>query len=242
MFELAVRLPGAELEPESVASRVHAIGIGPKNGTGDPSVVVYVTRKMEKDRVSASALVPPKIEDVRTDVVESPMAKLAACSDTRKKRARPLIGGVSIGRADGPAGTLGAFVRSTRASDPKGVLVLSNSHVLAPDSGRVQGTDVVQPAADDEEPETIGTVLRATRLTRTVPITTDGAIAQLNGDVAFENTICTVGNVAGTLDPAAKMKVEKHGRTSGPTIRRWGNWAIAGRLWSMRFHGKRWGC
>jgi len=134
----------------------------------------------------------------------------------RTEAARAAAGGRGQHRAGGRSRwTLGAFVRSARASDPNGVLVLSNSHVLAPDSGRVQGTEVVQPAADDEGPETVGAVLRATRLTRTVPITADGAIAQLNEGVAFENTICTVGDVAGTLDPAAKMKVEKHGRTSG---------------------------
>jgi len=104
MLKRAVPFPGAEFEPESVESRVHAVGIGPKNGTGDPSVVVYVTRKIEKERLAPTVLVPANIAGVRTDVVESPMARLAACSDARKRRVRPLVGGVSIGRAGGPAG------------------------------------------------------------------------------------------------------------------------------------------
>ena len=167
-------------KPDSVESRVHAIGIAPNDGTGEPGVVVYVTRKLEKDKLSASALVPPKIQGVVTDVVQSPMARLAAGSAARKQRVRPLVAGVSIGRADGPSGTLGAFVRSTRTADRDEILLLSNSHVLAPDSGRVQGTAVVQSSTDDGEPETIGSVLRATRLHRTLPISVDAAVAQLD--------------------------------------------------------------
>jgi hypothetical protein len=125
---------------------------------------------------------------------------------------------VTVSRADGPSGTIGAFVRSKRPADPKGArLLLSNSHVLAPESGTVAGTSIVQSSVDDGESETIATVLRATRLHRTVPIAVDAAVAQIADSIPYVNTICEIGKPAGTADPVKEMLVEKHGRTSGRT-------------------------
>ena len=207
------------LIPE-VESRVHAIGIGAKHTTGEPAVVVYVTRRLPGHQIPKAAMVPDKIQGVPTEVVQSPMARLAATTGDRKKKIRPLICGISVSRADGPSGTIGAFVRSKRPTDPPGLMLLSNSYVLAPDAGKVAGTVVVQSSADDGEPETIASVLRATRLHRTVPINVDAAIAQIVDRVPHDNVICEIGKVTGSAAPVKDMLVEKHGRTSGHTTGR----------------------
>ena len=101
------------LELESApgnVSRVHAIGVGTKNETDEPAVVVYVTRKLPMDVVPLTDRIPESMNGVRTDVVERPQARLAACTDRRRRQSRPLVGGISISREDGPSGTLGTFV------------------------------------------------------------------------------------------------------------------------------------
>ena len=208
------------LEAEPIESRVHAIGIGSKSREGEPAVIVYVTRRLEKDQLPPAAIVPEKIQGVPTAVVESRIARLAALP-VRQSRVRPLVAGVSISRSGGRSGTLGAFVQSTRSTDSKtAVLLLSNSHVLAPETGRAAGTAVVQASTDDGESETVATVLRASRLHRTVPITVDAAVAQIAPGIDVNNVVLEIGPVKGTRDPVENMRVEKHGRTSGHTVGR----------------------
>jgi hypothetical protein len=195
-------------------SYVHAVGIGGKNGSDDRAVIVYVTHKLPKDQVPAGELVPESIDGVRTDVVQSRVPRLAACSDARKGVHRPLMAGVSIGREQGPSGTIGAFARSTRAGDPPdAVLLLSNSHVL----GTRRDARVVQPSTDDGEAGAVGRVMRGIRLTTTRPIAADAAIARLDDGAAIQNEVCSIGRITGTGMPAANAAVEKHGRTSGRT-------------------------
>ena len=202
-------------------SHVHAIGVGGKNGTDEPAVVVYVTRKLPKDAVETSEMVPEFIDGVPTDVVESRMARLAACTDTRRGVHRPLIGGVSIGRENGPSGTLGAFARSTKAGDPEGaVFLLSNSHVLSPGGGGAGTARIVQPASNDGAGAVVATLARATRLTTSRPITADAAIARLHDPSSARNDVCTVGTVNGVRTPVRESLVEKHGRSSGHTLGR----------------------
>ncbi|CAN5776622.1 hypothetical protein BH18ACI5_BH18ACI5_06750 [soil metagenome] len=199
-------------------SHVHAIGVGGKNGTDEPAVVVYVTRKLPIDAVEQSELVPASIDGIPTDVVESSMARLAACTDTRRGVHRPLIGGVSIGRENGPSGTLAAFARSTKPSDPKDALfLLSNSHVLSPGGGALGSVRVVQPATNDGAGAVVATLARATRLTASRPITADAAIARLHDPSSVRNDVCTLGPVNGVAAPRRQLLVEKHGRSSGHT-------------------------
>lgn len=201
-------------------SHIHGIGIGRKNGTDEPAVVVYVTKKMPLDQLKASDIVPATLSGVSTDVVESPIARLASlCTDNRTASVRPLICGISVSRADGPCGTLGAFVRSTRAGDPKNAtFLLSNSHVFVAGGGTASGIRVVQPGhGDGGAPDVIATVVRATRLVTSSPIRADAAIARLSATIAVDNTICSIGALTGAAAPAQTMAVQKHGRTSGLT-------------------------
>lgn len=201
-------------------SHVHAIGIGGKNDTDEPAVVVYVTKKVPMAELKLNELVPNEIDGVRTDVVESPVAALALpCTDERQGSVRPLLCGISVSRAEGPRGTLGGFVRSTRAGEKNATFLLSNSHVFVAGGGTANGVRVVQPGHGDVEgPQVIGTVVRATRLVTTGPIRADAAIARLSSSVKIDNSICSIGALTGTGAPAQKMAIHKHGRTTGLTV------------------------
>jgi hypothetical protein len=199
-------------------SHVHAVGLGGKNDGDEPAVIVYVTRKLPESELSASEIVPKEVDGVRTDVVESPMARLAACTDLRRRRNRPLVGGVSVGRSGGPSGTLGTFVESTRAGDPVGALyLLSNSHVLFSGKGRIRGVGVVQPAVDDGDGDRVAVLERATSLGVGRLIGADAAIARVDLPGGVDNQICGIGAIAGATAPVKDMVVSKHGRTTGLT-------------------------
>jgi len=224
MMQYAVGVGGraallTEDKVEEVASRVHAVGIGEKDS--EPAVVVYVTRKLPTNILPSKAVVPDQIRGVRTAVIESSIARLALDESVgcqKRSKARPLIAGVSISRADGPSGTLGAFARSVRPGEESvGRLLLSNSHVLAPTSGRVAGSQVVQASTEDGDAEPIAKVLRATKLHRTLPIAADAGVAQILGEVPIDNRICEIGQIKGKGQPIKDMFVEKHGRTTGRT-------------------------
>lgn len=203
---------------QSTPSHVHAVGIGGKNGGDEPAVVVYVTRKLPEGEIPPDEMVPKTVNGVVTDVVESPMPQLAACTDNRRTRTRPLVGGISVGRSGGPSGTLGGFVRSTRPGDPADALyVLSNSHVLFSGSGRIAGVRIVQPAAGDGADDRIALLERATTLQPGKVLTADAAIARLDAPAGIVNEICGIGAIAAPVPPQKNMAVDKHGRTSGLT-------------------------
>jgi hypothetical protein len=183
-------------------SHVHAVGLGGKNDGDEPAVIVYVTRKLPESELSASEIVP----------------RLAACTDLRRRRNRPLVGGVSVGRSGGPSGTLGTFVESTRAGDPVGALyLLSNSHVLFSGKGRIRGVGVVQPAVDDGDGDRVAVLERATSLGVGRLIGADAAIARVDLPGGVDNQICGIGAIAGATAPVKDMVVSKHGRTTGLT-------------------------
>lgn len=202
-------------------SHVHAVGVGGKNDTGEPAVVVYVTHKLPEAEVPRAELVPRTIDGVPTDVVQSRIPRLAGCTDERRGVHRPLIGGVSVGRQNGPSGTLAAFVRSTRTGDPAdATFLLSNSHVLFSGRGRPENVRVVQPASDDGEGGIVATLVRATRITMGSPIRADAAIARLHDGGSARNEICSIGRISATAAPSRGADVEMHGRTSGRTVGR----------------------
>jgi hypothetical protein len=208
------RLPGLAAlhmhrfdESHETPSRVHAVGLG---GTEEsPAVLVYVT-----NLDAAPESLPGKVDGIPVRLVESPMARLAGCSENRKGRVRPLLGGIEIGREGGPAGTLGAFAKSIREGDDPDPLILGNSHVFAPLEGRVRGTPIRQGG------ELVATVLRASRLHLTVPIEVDAAVARIERGVEWRSEVCSIGAIGAPMSAEKGMRVAKHGRTSGLTAGR----------------------
>lgn len=134
----------------------------------------------------------------------------------RRRRVDPLVGGVSIGSPQAPAGTLGALVWD---HEDGSICILSNWHVLAGDLRAEVGNPCFQPAVFDQGRSTdVVAHLKRWSFNRQ----TDAAIAQLNGSRHYStgeilDMFQTIKDVADR--PYLGMKVHKSGRSSGHT---WG--------------------
>lgn len=212
-------------------AHVHAIGVGRKvvggRATNALSVRVYVTQKLPKAIVPASARVPPMVDGIPTDVIEAPPAFLAAsapippCSFKRTHEQRPLRGGISAANIAVNAGTIGVVCRSTRSGDVGTQYILGNNHVFADLGAALLGSDIVQPSPADGGDASA----RIATLARFVPIDereeatnrVDAALAELLGAVDIQAEVCSIGVIVGTNEPQMGATVQKHGRTTGLT-------------------------
>jgi hypothetical protein len=148
-------------------ANVVGIGVGEKetNGrkTGQPSLIVYVNRKVEPTLLAARDVIPATIDGVTTDVIE--VGDLVIQANT--SRMRPAIAGISIAHAAVTAGTLGCLLRSEADGQ---LYILSNNHVLA-DMNRARfGDNILQPGPLDggsAPGDVIGTVFRFPAVDRT---------------------------------------------------------------------------
>lgn len=120
------------------------VGISEKttNGRyiGESCVVVYVIEKVTKDKVFKKALVPEKINGIKTDVVAT--GEIHALAHVG--RYRPAPGGVSVGHFQITAGTLGCLVQKQGK-----VYILSNNHVLANSNNAAINDPILQPGPFD---------------------------------------------------------------------------------------------
>jgi len=126
---------------------VVGVGLGYKISqgvnTGEMSLVVSVTRKVDPSVLTAENLVPQLLGGVKTDVVETGV--LRAFQLGPRDRWRPVVPpGVSVGHYRITAGTLGCLVR--RGEE---MFILSNNHVLANSNDCQPGDAVLQPGAAD---------------------------------------------------------------------------------------------
>ncbi len=126
-------------------SNVVATGVGYKFTRGERTdtlcVVCSVERKLALSELKQSERIPPEIDGLPTDVVETgPIRALQSTTD----RFRPAPGGVSIGHRDITAGTLGCVVY--RDGQP---YILSNNHVLANSNAASIGDPILQPGPYD---------------------------------------------------------------------------------------------
>ncbi len=171
------------------ASNVVGMGVGIKwrkgQPTGEPALVVLVTQKLDKDQVSKADLIPSKLAEMQTDVLEIgyPFAggnnSLEAGIQTLTKRIRPAKGGYSVGHKNITAGTIATCVYDilpggTTSTPVHGIgippkyYILSNNHVLANSNAAALGDAVLQPGPFDGGTDPAD---RIATLTRFVPIT-----------------------------------------------------------------------
>ena len=126
---------------------VVGVGIGRKiiggHMTAEMCLMALVRRKVPRAALSASELVPKRVDGAPTDVLQ--VGELRAMQ-ARTGRWRPIPGGVSIGHYRITAGTLGCVVRDRRSGDH---LILSNNHVLADINQGQAGDPILQPGAAD---------------------------------------------------------------------------------------------
>lgn len=133
---------------------VVSVGIGWKTTAGvksrTESIVVGVTKKLPVSKLRRSDIVPAKLDDVVTDVVEVGIISIpppvAITEVDRTRKVRPLRGGFSIGNIKVTAGTLGCTVWK---NDQR--FILSNAHVLTPDPMKEEliPSEILQPGPYD---------------------------------------------------------------------------------------------
>jgi hypothetical protein len=136
-----------QASPDFMArDNVLACGVGYKisgqTPTQTPCVVVSVTRKLPPSQLAPGELIPPSIQGVLTDVVET--GEIIAFGVDRTIVMRPARPGVSVSNINGPTGTIGCIVR--RGSQ---LLLLSNNHVLGLLNDAHLGDAIVQPGTAD---------------------------------------------------------------------------------------------
>jgi len=126
-------------------ANVVATGIGykitKKQKTSTLCIVCSVTKKLSASDLSKRDVLPPDINGIPIDVVETGLIRALV---DRTKRIRPAPGGVSIGHRDITAGTLGCLVKKNGQT-----FILSNNHVLANSNEGVAGEYILQPGPYD---------------------------------------------------------------------------------------------
>jgi hypothetical protein len=174
---------GEFLDPLKQSANVVGMGVGVKwkkgQPTGEPALVVLVTQKLDKDQVSEADLVPSKLAEMQTDVLEIgyPFAGGSDSLDTGgiqtlAKRIRPAEGGYSVGHFKITAGTIATCVYDILPKPGVGIppkyYILSNNHVLANSNNALLGDPILQPGPFDGG---VDPADRIARLSRFIPIT-----------------------------------------------------------------------
>ena len=145
---------------------VVGVGIGKKivggKQTDQDCITIMVSEKVPIQALSKADIIPQKIEDIVTDVVQVGTLRAFA---KRTDRWRPAPGGISIGHYKITAGTLGAIVKDKQTGNR---VILSNNHVLANSNDATQGDNILQPGPFDGGNPTEDVIAQ---LHRFVPIT-----------------------------------------------------------------------
>ncbi len=175
--------------------------------TGREATVVLVRKKYPRNDLDRAAIVPKRIGDTVSDVIEVGDIRLLAAD--RMSAQRPAHPGVSIGHYKVSAGTFGALVRDRATGEQ---LILSNNHVLAnltngADGRSAVGDAILQPAlydGGDKNTAVIG------HLRRFVPIHSQAAPAICRIARAFE---ALINKCIGAFRPQYRMQLMRDNET-----------------------------
>lgn len=207
---------------------VVGVGIAEKivhgKGTGKLALTFYVERKRTLRRLRAHEAVPPAVAEAISGptVIPTDVVVLGRLRPEINVTRSPIQPGNSVGHFNVTAGTLGAIVKPVGGRS-NGVLLLSNSHVLANSGSAKVGDSILYPGVADGgvSTDTVG------KLTRFVKFDTSGdfvnladcAIAAIDASkrADVEAAIKGLGLPTGTAGVKRGMKVVKVGRTSGKT-------------------------
>ena len=227
IVDYAVRLDEALRD---IRHNINGIGVGHKIVDGkqakELSVRFYVDRKFPRRLIPKQHRLPRSISGIPVDVVECAPADFingtSSCSRNKRKKQRPVIGGISAAHEDVPQGTLGAFCRSLDPNDnPNSLFALSNNHVFGDLNRAEKGDPILQPSIMDstESPRKIARFHKGIPLVlgKTGNNLVDAAIAEVHPQIAISPNICSVGRISGVAIPKKRMKVHKHGRSTGYT-------------------------
>jgi hypothetical protein len=228
---LPTTAPAAEFAAltASTAPEQNIVGVGIgrklKKGKATDTIAIrfYVERKVPKSAVPKADVVPASIGGVPTDIIET--GRLFAQQGTTpiaRTRLRPAKGGCSIGfEGDGfvMAGTLGCLV-----TDGKDSFILSNNHVIANENSLPLKSPIFQPGTLDGGSTAKDRIASLTKMIKILTLPSDNhvdaAIAALDKKSLGSPLILPkVGKLSSstTIPAAEKMRVHKHGRTTGYT-------------------------
>ncbi|MFQ5838302.1 MAG: hypothetical protein ACE5HJ_05915 [Thermoplasmata archaeon] len=217
-------------------ANVIGLAVGKKVVGGEETeelcVVVLVRRKVAEAELRPQDLIPRRVDDVKTDVVETGEVRalgLQVLKSHRKAtdRWRPAPGGVSVGHHRVSAGTLGCVVQ--RGSE---AFILSNNHILADSNRGRSGDSILQPAPLDggkvpddtiallEEFVPIRWSLGLPRFLSTLfqrRNRVDCGIARPTQRDDLADEVRLIGAVRGTEEASIDLPLLKSGRTTGLT-------------------------
>ncbi|TLD42298.1 MAG: hypothetical protein JETT_1413 [Candidatus Jettenia ecosi] len=210
---------------------VHYVDVGYKFKDGNPiddilSIRAHVLEKKKLDELDPSQVIPPRIEEILTDVIQSnpeiPFLSKEAANNLKEtatnwlvsnKLFDPLRGGIAVWnpRYAFP-GTLGMIVFDARTSEPLG---LSNHHVFVREQGK-QGDPIKQGNINMDPPEpdavtVVGTLIRSDE-------GLDCAVCTFNNTRKISKEILRYSQKpTGVRRPLLGMHVTKSGIASGVT-------------------------
>ncbi|MEG6586048.1 hypothetical protein [Dendrosporobacter sp. 1207_IL3150] len=184
----------------------NVVGIGRGNkivrgsDTKQEALIILVRKKIKRNDLQRSSVIPPKMDGMITDVIE--VGDICFHSD-RKKIMRPAQPGISIGHYKVSAGTFGAVVYDRDTGAP---LILSNNHVLAnltdgKDNRSLIGDSVIQPGFFDNSEggnNVIGT------LSKYIPIYRELNSPQCKYAKLFEDVL---NKLIGMIKPQYRVQV-----------------------------------
>lgn len=217
---------------------VFGVGVARKIVAGKKTetlcIRLYVVQKLPESVIPEAARLPKAMDGVPTDVVEAPPPRFHMpqvrrrqfdCSTDRRKRQRPIVGGISAAHYAVNITTLGCFCRSTLAVDYGRRYMLSCNHAFANmNNGTLLVDPILQPSPGDgggssPDGDIVGHLARFVplQLDGSTPNYVDAAIAELAPGVEVRREICTIGSLQGIKAARENMRVRKHGRTSGYT-------------------------
>lgn len=154
--------------------------------TGQKATVVLVRKKLRKDNLLRGSIIPQRINNRPTDVIEVGDVRLY---NDRTGMMRPARPGISIGHYKVSAGTLGAIVKDRLTGE---TLILSNNHVLAnssdgTDDRAAAGDIILQPGSIDGNNDS--TEATIAYLERFIPLNRRVAASQCPIAKLFEKTL-----------------------------------------------------
>lgn len=210
---------------------VTSVGMGRKlvggRDTGQLCIQFGVEEKLPFEGIPPARRLPSRLGagrgEVPTDVV--PTSRFSCHTSghpfpcevpERRRRARPAMGGYSVGHHRSTAGTLGAALIAPNHAR----FVLSNNHVLALCNRARPGDPILQPGPVDggnENDDVLATLDRFVPLDPSGPNQTDAALARVGESAGVLTGVHLFGTVLGPGPTRLGCKVRKCGRTTGAT-------------------------
>ncbi len=140
------------LKLDTQTNNIVGVGYGQKyirgNNTGQEALIILVKKKYPNSELRKGSLLPERMADVPTDIIEVGDIRLLG---ERMEYRRPAQPGMSLGHYKISAGTFGAVVKDRTTGE---LLILSNNHVLANitdgnDGRAAVGDAIIQPGIHD---------------------------------------------------------------------------------------------